>query len=146
MTEVDEAVDCLKQGFSCSQAVLSAYCERFGLPREVALRLADGFGGGMGGLGKTCGAVTGAMMVLGLAHGRARADQQEAKMATRVSVRRLVQQFEACHGSVACRELLGCDIDTPERLQDARAKGLFATVCPALVRSAAKIAGDLLAE
>ncbi len=52
---------------NCAQTVLSTYCENFGLERILALRLAQGFGGGMGHAGKTCGAVTGAYMVLGLA-------------------------------------------------------------------------------
>ena len=144
MSEIEEAAELFGQGFSCSQAVLSAYCERFGLPREAALRLSDGFGGGMGGLGKTCGAVTGAMMVLGLARGRTRSDDQDAKKATTESIRSLVERFEACHGSVVCRDLLGQEIDTPEKLRAAREKGLLRTVCPKLVRSAAEITGDLL--
>lgn len=51
---------------NCAQAILSTYCEAFGLERNLALRLAQGFGGGMAHMGKTCGAVTGAYMVLGL--------------------------------------------------------------------------------
>jgi C_GCAxxG_C_C family probable redox protein len=163
MREVDDAADFFGQGFSCSQAVLSAYCERFGLPREaafsaycehfglprkVALRLSDELGGGLGGgtgdLGKTCGAVTGAMMVLGLAHGLTRPEDHETKKATTESLRSLVERFEACHGSVVCRDLLGHEIDTPEKLRAVREKGLLTTVCPKLVRSAAKITGDLL--
>ena len=60
MSRVEQALSCLKEGFMCSQALLSTYCEELGLESELALKLADGFGGGMGCIGETCGAVTGA--------------------------------------------------------------------------------------
>ena len=146
MSDVERAVRHFGDGFACSQAVLAAYGGRFGLPREIALKLGEGFAGGMAGLGRTCGAVTGAILVLGLAHGRTRADDGAAKLATAESVRRLVSGFEARHGSITCRDLLGCDIDTPDKLQLARDRGLFRTVCPAFVQSAATILDELLAE
>ncbi len=146
MSDLECAARYFGDGFACSQAVLAAYGDRFGLSPEIAFRLAEGFAGGMAGLGKTCGAVTGAMLVLGLAHGRTRADDDAAKMATLVSVRKLISRFEARHGSVACRDLLGCEIDTPQKLQLARDRRLFKTVCPAFVVSAAAILDELLAE
>jgi C_GCAxxG_C_C family probable redox protein len=146
MCSVDSAAAYFGRGFSCSQAVLGAYGERFGLGREMAFRLADGLGGGMAGLGKTCGAVTGAMLVLGLAYGRSRADDPRAKVATSTAIRQLVSRFEARHGSVACRDLLDCDIDTPHKLEMARQRGLFTTLCPVFVRSAAELLDELLAE
>jgi C_GCAxxG_C_C family probable redox protein len=145
MNDIDNAARHFEDGFACSQAVLAAYSGRFGLERDMALRLAEGFAGGMAGLGKTCGAVTGAILVLGLAHGRTRPDDAAAKMATADSVRKLVARFEAQHGSVACRDLLGCEIDTPEKLQAARNSGLFRKTCPGFVRSAAAILEQLLA-
>ena len=143
MSDVARAVRCFEEGFSCSQSVLGSYCERYGLPRETALRPADAFGGGMGGLGRTCGAVTGALMVIGLAHGRTAAADTAAKLATHQLVQRFVAQFEARHGSTVCRELLGCDIDTPEKARAAREAGRF-TVCVGLVRSAAELLEGVL--
>ena len=61
--EVEHAVSCFKDGFSCSQAVLSAYGEQFGMNREMTSKVSGAFGGGMGHLGETCGAVTGAFML-----------------------------------------------------------------------------------
>jgi C_GCAxxG_C_C family probable redox protein len=146
MDDVEKAVGSFRDGFSCSQAVLGTHAERHGMPRNLALRLADSFGAGMGGLGKTCGAVTGAMMVIGLAHGRTEADDAASKMATATRVRKLVALFEARHGTIACRELIGCDLDTPEKVRQARERGLFASVCTGLVRSAAEILDQVLAE
>jgi C_GCAxxG_C_C family probable redox protein len=146
MNKVEEAVECFGQGFACSQAILATYGGPLGLDRDQALRLAEGFAGGMAGLGETCGAVSGALLVLGLKFGRTRPDDVDAKMATNRRVREFVRQYEARHGSVKCRDLLGCSIDTPEKLQSARDRKLFTTICPGLVRDAAEILEPLLGE
>ena len=60
-SKANEAVACFQEGFNCSQAVFLTYCEEFGLlDRKTALKIACGLGGGMGRLGGTCGAVSGA--------------------------------------------------------------------------------------
>ncbi|MBI5477548.1 MAG: C_GCAxxG_C_C family protein [Deltaproteobacteria bacterium] len=145
MSDIEQAIRCFEEGFSCSQSVLGAYAERYGLRRDLALRLGDALGGGMGGLGKTCGAVTGAMMVIGLAHGRTVADDPAAKFATKQRVQQLVARFEARHGTVVCRDLIGCAIDTPEKIRAAHDSGVFDRVCVGLIRSAAEILEEVLA-
>ena len=66
MDKVSHALSTFDSGFNCSQSVLTAFCNEFGLHDEPAFRIACGFGGGMGRMAKTCGAVTGAFMVIGL--------------------------------------------------------------------------------
>jgi len=66
---VENAMGCFLDGFVCSQAVLCAYAEELGLAREAALRLAAPFAGGIGRMGLTCGAVTGAFLVMALKYG-----------------------------------------------------------------------------
>ena len=66
MSNAEKAVTTFTNGYSCSQAVVSAYAEQFGLDHDTALRIAGGFGGGMGRRGEVCGALTGAFMVIGL--------------------------------------------------------------------------------
>lgn len=144
MSRPDDAEALFHQGFSCSQAVLAASAEGQGLGADRALRLGEGFAAGLCGLGRTCGAVTGAIMAVGLKHGRTRPDDAAARDATSVRVRRLTAEFERRHGSIECRQLLGCDIDTPEKRQAARESGLFARTCPPLVRSATEILEDVL--
>ena len=138
-------MELFRQGFSCSQAVLAAYAPMFGLERETALKVSSGFGGGMGRLGETCGAVTGAFMVLGLKFGTATTDRQ-AKEAAYAMVREFAARFKAIHGSLVCRDLLGCDLNTPEGLAVAQEKKLFSTVCPPYVKTAARILEDLLQQ
>lgn len=144
MNGVERAVSCFDEGFSCSQAVLSAFGPQLGLDRETALRVAAGFGGGMGHRGETCGAVTGAFMVIGLKCGRSAVDNQEAKETAYTLVNEFVDEFESRNGSVICRELLGCDISTPEGLELAREMNLLTTRCPNFVRDAAEIIEQVL--
>ena len=143
MGNVENAAATFKEGFSCSQAVLGAYCERFGLDKELACKLSTGFGGGMH-LDQTCGAVTGAFMVLGLKYGRTRADDLEAKMKTAKMVAEFAKKFRARHGSIGCSELLGCNISTLEGFEEAKGKDLFKQLCPKYVISAAEILDEML--
>jgi C_GCAxxG_C_C family probable redox protein len=144
MSEAESAVSCFEEGFNCSQAVFSTYCPQFGLPRDMALKIAGAFGGGMGNMGKTCGAVTGAFMVIGLKHGTAEAGDEQAKAKVRELVREFVERFQSRNGSTECRELLGCDISTQAGLELAREKGLFTTLCPGFVRDAAEIIDQIV--
>jgi C_GCAxxG_C_C family probable redox protein len=146
MTRPEQAEAIFRQGFSCSQAVLAAHADRGGLEAERALKLAEGFAAGICGLGRTCGAVSGAILAIGLVHGRTRHDDAAARDATSVRVRRLVAEFERRHGSLDCAAILGCEIDTPEKRQAARESGLFQRVCPPLVRSAAELVDRVLAD
>jgi C_GCAxxG_C_C family probable redox protein len=139
MSKVEQAVSCFEEGFSCAQAVLSTYGSQSGLDREMALRVAGAFGGGMARMGRTCGAVTGALMVIGLERGSTRADDEEAKEACYDLVGELVRQFEVRNGAITCNELLGHDISNPEESALAREQGIYSTLCPKLVRDAAEI-------
>ena len=121
---------------NCAQAVLTAFCEELGLDGATALKLASGFGGGMGRGGKTCGAVTGAYMVLGL---RETALCREGVEAVYTQLKVFNQKFTEQFGSIECKELLDCDLSTSDGLAKARAKGLFTRDCPGFVRGAVEI-------
>ena len=143
MNNADKAAAMFKEGFSCSQAVLAAYCEQFGLSKEQAYKIGSSFGGGMH-LDQTCGAVTGAFMVIGLKSGRTRADDVEAKMNAANKVVEFGKKFKQRHGSIACTELLGCNISTMEGFEEAKKKDLFKQACPKYVISAAEILDEML--
>jgi C_GCAxxG_C_C family probable redox protein len=128
-------------GFNCAQSVLAAYAARLGLDESTALKLASPFGGGIARRGQVCGAVSGALLALGLARGN---DQPAGKLATYQLSGEFLQRFEAAHGSLLCRDLLQCDISTPEGHQQAADRKLFATVCPALVRDATELLESFL--
>ncbi len=124
--------------------MLGGFAERHQLSREQATRLGAAFGGGIAGTAQTCGAVTGALMVLGLAHGSPSATDKESKKKTYAASRQLLSGFQARHGSVVCRELLGIDIATREGLEAAMRSGVFKARCPVFVRDAAEITSTLL--
>jgi C_GCAxxG_C_C family probable redox protein len=139
---IDLARSRFSEGFSCSQSVLAAFAPELGLDVDAALRVSAAFGGGMGRLGHTCGAVTGALMVLGLKYGAIVADPV-AKERTYALTREFIARFEAHHGATACADLLGVNIGTPEGQAAAREANLFKTTCPGLVASAAAILAEM---
>jgi len=144
MSDVEKAVSCFDEGFMCSQAVLSAYAEQFGLDREAALKVSAAFGGGMGRMGETCGAVTGAFMVIGLKYGRTMVQDTQSHEETNRLVKEFVDGFKSINGSIVCRELLGCDLSTPDGLKTFVDNKLRDTLCAKFVRDAAQIVGQLL--
>ncbi|MDP4092831.1 MAG: C-GCAxxG-C-C family protein [Bacillota bacterium] len=144
MNKSDCAVECFKNGFNCSQAVFSAYSSELGLDTEMALKVAGAFGGGMGHTGEVCGAVSGALMLIGLKYGKTKKDDNEAKERTYALVKEFSRRFKEIHGTVRCTELLGYDLSSEEQLIAARDKGLFSSVCPKLVKDACEIVETLL--
>lgn len=146
MERSETAVRMFEQEFSCSQSVFSTFADPADLPRATALRVAAGFGGGLARTGDTCGAVTGAIMALGLRHCGVPVEDPRAKQSAYAPVQEFLARFRSQHGSILCRELLGCDLGTPEGLQRAREQGLFKSRCPVLVRDAARILEDLIPE
>ena len=129
---------------NCAQSVLTVYCEELGLDRFSAIKIATGFGGGMARTGKTCGAVTGAYMVLGLAQKLSPENPREGLEKTYALVREFNKRFEAKHTSLVCKDLLSIDLNTPEGLVSARDNKVFTTVCPVFVSDAVKILETLL--
>ena len=112
MDKVDEAVGYFNSGYSCSQSILAAFGVDLGITLEQAFRLGAGFGGGMARTDGACGAVSGAVMVLGLKYGSAgtAAADADARAATYDAVSRFMTQFREKHGSVYCSDLLGYNL------------------------------------
>jgi C_GCAxxG_C_C family probable redox protein len=144
MSRVEDAAACFARGFNCSQAVLWAYAPSFGLDPDEALKVAAGFGGGMALMGQTCGAVTGAYMVLGLGYGATAPQDRSARFKTYDAVKEFSRRFQARCGSTVCKDLLGFDIGTPEGLKLAAERDVHQAVCPRFVRAAAEILGEML--
>ncbi|MCL5102941.1 MAG: C-GCAxxG-C-C family protein [Armatimonadetes bacterium] len=140
------ALDMFAQKFNCAEAVLTGLVREFDLDCPCAPRIATAFGGGMAGAGKTCGALTGAIMALGLKFGRDCADDNDSKAATYGKVRQLLADFEKEFGSCACFDLIGIDLTTPEGLAQAQQVGLHDNVCPKYVRFAAESAAKLMTK
>lgn len=144
MSGVKDPVYMFESGLNCAQSILSTYGVKLGITTESAMKIAAGFGGGMARMAETCGAVTGAFMVLGLKFAPADAGDSDAKDKTYDAVRRFADKFSTVNGSIVCRELLGCDIGTEDGRNFAIDNQLFNTRCPKLVRCAAEIIEEML--
>ena len=139
-----DPVASFKSGFNCAQALLLGTGPRYGMAPELCLKIAAPFGAGMGRTGSTCGAVTGAIMVIGLRCGHSAANDKQTKERCYAATRDFLERFRAVHGSVVCNQLLGLDISTPQGFAESRARDLHNTLCVGLVKSAAQILGEVL--
>ena len=144
MGKVEEALQYFESGFNCSQSIFATYAPQFNVDRDTALRISAGFGGGIADLGQTCGAVNGALMLLGLKYGNVDPDDEIAKARKKERMAQFLEKFGAQHQTITCRELLGCDISTPDGLQYARDQKLFSNRCPVFVKTAAEALEELL--
>ncbi len=140
MSAVNEAIELHRQGFSCSQAVFAAYCERLGLDKVLGLKLSCGLGGGLGRLGGRCGAVTGACLLIGLKYGMAEPGDTGAKNKTYEVVREFVARFEERQKSSVCSELTGVEL----LIADQSALDRIKPVCDKAIRDAVEIVGEML--
>ena len=145
MDHVAKAVQYFEKGYMCSQAVFAAFAEDFGITEKQALQIGACFGGGMN-KGEVCGACTGALMVLGMKYGQFDSQDMESRAAEHAKAVQFLEEFEERKGSYLCRDLLGCDLSTEEGRTYAKEHGLFGSLCPEMVRTAAEIVAEMLAE
>ena len=130
----------LAGGLGCAASVLSAFCEDYGLDVKKAAKIACGLGGGCA-TGEVCGAVTGALLVVGLKFGQETVEDMDAKADCRAHVLNFISKFKETNSALTCRDLLGCDITTEEGFAVYLEKR--GTVCPTLVKSAVEILEEL---
>ena len=145
MANKEKAVNYFSQKLHCSQAVLAAYADECGITEEEALRLGSCFGGGMR-KGQVCGAVTGALMVLGLLYGQKSATDTEGRQRSNKVIDLMTNRFKEKCGSYICNDLLGCDVSTAEGVQYCRDNKLFTDFCPKMVAAAVEVVEEIILE
>lgn len=145
MNNIDLAVNYFNNRFHCSQAVFAAFAPELGLAEEQALKIGASFGSGMC-KGEVCGAVTGALMALGLKYGHSDSADIESKVNTSRLTVLLLERFKKENGSYLCKDLLGLDLSVPEDIEKAKASGVFTSFCPKMVESAARILDEIFRE
>jgi len=144
MSRIEEALSNFRDNFNCAQSVLGAFAPHYGLDRDKAMKISSGFGGGMGRSGRTCGAVTGAYMVIGLKSGMGISKDTEAKDNTYKIISEFSNLFQEKNDSMMCKEILGCDITTPEGIAYFTQNELLEKKCFQCVKSASEILEEIL--
>jgi C_GCAxxG_C_C family probable redox protein len=139
LSAIEDAADLFLQKFNCAQATLGALGPAEGLDRDTCLKIAATFGGGISRMGETCGAVVGSLMLLGLRYGGQTLTNPEAKAAVYEKSAEFMKQFRERNGSIVCRDLVGCDVSTPEGMAEFMARDFHNTFCVGLVKSACEI-------
>jgi C_GCAxxG_C_C family probable redox protein len=144
MEKADEAVKIFSTGITCSASVFSVFARDLNLEEKTARKIACGFGAGISRTGNICGAVSGAIMVIGLKYGKADIGDDAATEKTRALARQFMQEFTKRNGSVSCTDLLGYNLSIQDEYDAAAKERLFKTRCPAYVRDAADILERML--
>ena len=133
--KTEKALMVFGSGFNCAQAVISVFCEDYSLNQCTAAKLACGLGGGFRS-GDICGAVSGAILVIGLKHGQGVVDDVVSKKLCYAKTEEFLKAYKNDNNSIVCRELLGIDISTEEGRKQAQDQNLFRVKCDKLVESA----------
>ena len=136
----DIAASRMAGGFGCGTSVLLGFCENYDLDMQTAARLSCGLGGGCAS-GEICGAVSGAILVIGLKYGQETEEDMSAKANCRAHVVQFIGSFKEKNGALTCRDLLGCDASTEEGYAIYLEKR--GIVCTAAVKSAVELLEEL---
>lgn len=109
MKNSEIAKENFKSGYNCAQSVFMTYSDKFGIDKDMALKLSSSFGGGMGRMREVCGAVSAMFMIAGLAKGYTENNNDEIKAAHYELIQTLAEKFKERNGTIICRELLGLE-------------------------------------
>ena len=144
--ETNRATELMAEKYVCSESVLLATCEAFGIEidEKVIPRIAYAFAGGVGNTGSVCGAVAGATMAIGLVKGRG--ETMEEMFSILGLAAEFRKRFEAEKETINCRELTGADLTTPEGTEQYMKSDVPQTVCFPAVATAYRLVVDLLKE
>jgi C_GCAxxG_C_C family probable redox protein len=135
----DEAAKTYQSGFNCAQSVFIPFAVESGISEKEASRIASAFGAGMARMQETCGAVTGGLMAMGLAFGFEKADDQAQKDVVLGRAKEFLAKCKVELGTLSCKELLGCDLNTAEGQAFHKAQNQRELICLNCVRKAAAI-------
>jgi C_GCAxxG_C_C family probable redox protein len=148
MSVEQEATEFFRDGYNCAESVLLKFLnswEKY-FRMGVTSAAATAFGGGMGRMGHTCGALSGGLIVIGLAVGRTDAKDDEGKKDAYSMAQKLFLDFQKRWGALTCRELTQCDPSTPEGLKKYRELKLHETKCSEIVKETVKILTSILQD
>jgi C_GCAxxG_C_C family probable redox protein len=145
MTDKNQkALTIFRSGMNCAQAVLTAFSDVTKFDNDQASAISSGFGGGMGRLQETCGAATGAFMVIGINNSRRYADIDERKNKSNTMIQEFSKRFIAIHKTTNCRLLLGVDLKSEEGRQIMQQDNLSESICEKCISDSVDILQELI--
>jgi C_GCAxxG_C_C family probable redox protein len=138
----EKATNLFLKGYNCSQSVLLAMSEHWGLENDLVPKIATGFGGGIGRCGSVCGALSGGVMALSIRYGT-NEPSAEKRLQTYELSRKFFEQFEKRNSGVLCRDLIGYTLSNPDEQKKAREENVFQKKCARYVENAVAILLEL---
>lgn len=139
MKRSDKALQFYSEGFNCAQSVIASFADVLEVNEETAIRMASGFGGGMGRMQDTCGAITGAFMVIGYLRGKYKTGDEQANETTNMLIQDFSKKFTEKHGSIKCKSLINYDLNSVEGLKAAKDADVFNKKCAFFVKTAVEM-------
>ena len=136
----DKLFKLLEEGLNCSQTVLTYYADRYKLEKGKAIAIAQPFESGVF-TGGTCGAVSGAYMVLGLEYSSTGPETRD-KMREKVEI--FNQKYTEKMGSLICKDILNLDISTEEGFKKALEEKKFEEICPRAMVAAIEVLDEMV--
>jgi C_GCAxxG_C_C family probable redox protein len=144
MKKTEKALSYFESGLNCSQSVLSVFALELGIDTPTAMKLSSGFGAGMGRLGETCGAVSGAFMAISLKYGNSTAAETDKKEKAYQVIQDFHEKFRQIHHTSRCGELINCDLKTEEGQFFFQKNNLFEEVCMKCIETSVGLLEELL--
>ena len=144
MERTEQACAYHQRGYNCCQSVLAAFSDVTGLDEQQSMSLGGGFGSGAG-TGELCGAVTGAVMVLGLLEPSNPDDPAGSKRKAMALSKEFQRQFVERFGALRCQDLLKLDFTPDDTTPAAKRLGLTHH-CRIMIVTAVELAEAMLKE
>lgn len=141
----NKAAELFWQDYNCAQSVLAVYTDFFEVDKEAAFNLSCGLGAGMGRLQGTCGAVSAAYMVLGLANADVKSNPDKVAK-TYAMVQQFHKRYTDDKGTTVCKELINCDLNTEEGQNHFKANELKKNICEECIRHSVKLINSVIRE
>jgi C_GCAxxG_C_C family probable redox protein len=138
----EQGVKCFNSGCNCSQAVVMPYSEQLNVESDLIERISVAFGGGMGRQGKTCGCVSGALMVLGLAYGNESSKKVEQRIKAYEIAKKFIETFKNEYGTTECKELIRLDLNKSADMEKAQKEQVFSNRCSKIVEKTIEMLED----
>ncbi|WP_421919113.1 C-GCAxxG-C-C family protein [Marinifilum sp.] len=146
ITKKEKAVENFRSGMNCAQSVLLAFSDQYKFDDNLAFQISSGFGGGMGRLQKTCGAVTGAFMLIGIHNCEKYSNHSLQTENNRSMIQEFNRRFTQTYESLDCRDIIKCDLNTPEGQQYCKENNSKEIICTKCITDSIDIVNALITQ